>query len=59
MNNENLLELDRPYKAEPSGILGYVIRDPNGKIFAWVLGEANARRMAGAMNLAYDCGLLD
>lgn len=57
MTNEET-ELDRPYKAEPSGLIGFVIRDEDGEIVAWVLGERHARRVAGSLNLAHNCGLI-
>ena len=48
-----------PFTFEQSGLSGFVIRDEFGAVFAWVLGETNARRVVGSLNLAYDCGLLD
>ncbi len=48
-----------PFTVEQSGLIGFVIRDEYGAVFAWVLGEANACRVASSLNLAYDCGLLN
>lgn len=48
-----------PFTVEPSGVVGHTIRDNDGAIIAWVTGAINAQRVAGALNLAFDCGLLD
>ena len=48
-----------PFTVQQSGLGGYTIHDNDQTTIAWVMGEISARRVAGAMNLAHDCGLLD
>ena len=51
--------LTGPFTAEPSGMVGYQIIGGDGAVAVWVVGERNARCVAGLLNMAYDHGLLN